>query len=105
MLKSIMWFLMIGVMVYTLEIFSIVAYLLYRYKMDFRRCEKWADVFGEIHDEPWRRLGNKLSLSEQFTDRIETIAHMVTWPYAACVVIYSTVLTTREFEQRLKKES
>lgn len=104
MLKSIVWYLMIGVVTHTLEIFIVSFCLLIRYKMDFNRCEKWVDVFGEIHDEPWRRLGKKLGLSEKVTDTIETIAHVVVWPYAACVAIYSAVLATRKFERHPKEE-
>ncbi len=105
MLKSIAWYLVIGGMVCTLELFALAAYAMWRYKFDEEKAYQWVDVFVEIHDVPWIVFLIKIGLRGRAITVVELFAHMATWPYAACVIIYSAILATREFEQRLKEES
>ena len=105
MLKSVIWYLVLGGMVFTVQIFALAVYAMCKYEFDFEKAHRWVDVFSEIHDYPWVSLGEKIGLSKKGTDALEFIAYIATWPYAACVAVYSSVLVTREFERRLKEES
>ena len=105
MLKSIIWYLVIGGMAFTLEIFAIAVYALCKYGFDSKKAHEWVDVFSDIHDYPWINFGKRIGLSMKSINLLEGIAFIATWPYAVSVAIYSAVLATREFEQRLKEES
>lgn len=105
MLKSIIWYFVIGGMMLTLEIFAIGLYIICKYKFDFDKAYRWVDVFGRIHDYPWVAFGKKIGLSNKGVEVLETIVFIATWPYAVCVAIYSAVLATKEFDRRLKEES
>ena len=105
MLKSIIWYLVIGGMAWSLEIFTIAAYALCKYKFDSKKAHEWVGVFSNIHEYPWIDFGKRIGLSMKSINLLEGIVFITTWPYAISVAIYSAVLATREFEQRLKEES
>lgn len=99
MLKGIAWYIVLGIVVYTIEEFCIGYYLLKRYNFDVNLVFRWIDVYGEILDDPWLEFGAKLKISRKILRLIGNTMYILTWPYGLCVSLYSVVLATKEFEK------